>query len=641
MAETEEQPGWRRPSRSLVALLVILSLLLAFVVWALHWWGGPSEAPVTPIADVSSERLLSGGGVVGFAAAHETHAWLGIPYARAPVGALRWRAPQAAAAWVDTLDALAFGPSCPQLSPAPAPVSVGAQEEEGHTGDEDCLSLNVWAPRREPEVVTAADPMPVIVWLHGGGNRRGTASSSRFDGARLAGSQGVVVVSLNYRLGPLGWLAHPALRSEAGDPFEASGNFGLLDQIEALRWIRDNIAEFGGDPRNVTIMGASAGATDVFALSLAPPARGLFHRVIAQSGSTDAVSRAAAENALDATPPGERHASAEIVVRLLERAGVVPDREAARGYAADLAPEDLLAFLRGLPAEEILDAYRSPENPAELDVPTLIRDGALLPTGDWLEEIRAGRFARVPVLLGSNRDEMKRFLSQDPDHVQEGLGVFYRIRDREDYLRRARLHSDLWAVRAVTEPARALSETNFSPVFADRFDWAALPRIFGQDMSALLGAAHGFELPFVFGTFDLGDPLKNRLLFTEETQAERERLAERMMAYWATFAREGRPGRGGREDLPEWLPWASGDGGGTTLLLDSEADGGVRLATTQVTREQVIASVDAEPGLDQAEKCALLFDLFHRDPDWSLDMVPSLGARGCAEHPPSIGRVLR
>ena len=164
--------------------------------------------------------------------------------------------------------------------------------------------------------------MPEIVWLHGGGNRRGTASSSRFDGARLAGSQGVVVVSLNDRLGPLGWLAHPVLRSETRDRFEASGNFGLLDQIEALRWVRDNIEEFGGDPQNVTIMGASAGATGVFALLLAPPARGLFHRAIVQSGSTGAVSRAAAENVLDAPSPGERHASTEIVVRLLERAGM-------------------------------------------------------------------------------------------------------------------------------------------------------------------------------------------------------------------------------------------------------------------------------------------------------------------------------
>jgi len=334
-----------------------------------------------------------------------------------------------------------------------------------------------------------------------------------YDGARFAGTEDVVVVSFNYRLGPFGWFSHPALRSSAADLLEASGNFGTLDQIRALKWVRANIEEFGGDPDNVTIFGESAGATNVLGLLVVDAARGLFHRAIAQSGSTDSVSRAEAENDLATGIPGQRHSSAEIMVSLLEKAGVVPDRDAARGYAEALPEADLLEFLRGRSAREILDVYRDPDRPERLEVPRLIRDGALLPVGDWLSEYRAGRFHRVPIILGSNRDEMKLFLSQDEDLVRRQFGVFYRIRDLEDYERRSRYHSDMWTVRAVARPASAITDSGFPDVFAYRFDWDELPRIFGMDFSILFGAAHGFEIPFVFGNFDLGSSALGRMFF--------------------------------------------------------------------------------------------------------------------------------
>jgi len=559
--------------------------------------------PPVRIADVSSERLLTSGGVVGFAADEATHAWLGIPYARPPVGPLRWRAPSEPEAWTDTLDALHFGPPCPQL--ASRLGGVPAEDEEGFAGREDCLYLNVWAPRAEPEALAAARARhPVMVWIHGGGNRVGQGGGSMYDGARLAGRQNVVVVSFNYRLGPLGWFSHPALRAGAQDPLEASGNFGTLDQIRALEWVRSNIDEFGGDPDNVTIFGESAGGTNVLALLLAQPAAGLFHRAIAQSGSTRSFSRAEAEHPRRGDPPGHRHSSAELVVSMVAGSGLVPDQKAARRYVRGLPGQDLADLLRARSVREILDAARDPDDPGRIDLPRVIRDGVLLPEGDWLEAYRAGRFHPVPVLLGSNRDEMKLFLSQRPEHVRSYFGVLYRIRDTEEYERLARMESERWKRRAVDDPAAALADSGRTRVFTYRFDWDEEPSLLGTDFSALLGAAHGFELPFLFGTFDLGHPLFNRFLFPEQTRESRERLAERMQAYWAEFARTGRPGRGGRPDLPEWPPWRPAETAGAdplpvaspaaaaisnpisspTMVLDTEADGGLRVVESSLPR---------------------------------------------------------
>lgn len=632
MTETGEQGRGPRRGRGRWLLLAVgLALGIAVATtFAVRGLRDPLRSPPLPVADVSSERLLAQGSVVGLAAAHDTHAWLGIPYARPPVGALRWRAPRSSEAWVDTFDALAFGAPCPQ--PGSPIAGVPAEDDEGFAGSEDCLSLNVWAPRAEPEAVPTDDARwPVMVWIHGGGNTLGYAGNSMYDGARLAGTQDLVVVSLNYRLGPLGWLSHPALRAEASDALEASGNFGLLDQIAALEWVRENIEEFGGDPTNVTIFGESAGARDVLALLVAEPAAGLFHRAIAQSGSTESVSRLEAEHGPADTPPGHPYGSQEVVAALLAEAGVVPDRAAARSYAAALAPADLVAFLRDRPAREILAAYRSPGGQEMLSVPNVIRDGVLLPEAEALDRLRAGRFHRVPILLGWNRDEWKLFLSQDPEHVSQRFGLVYSIRDPEDYARRARAHSDLWAVRAVGDPAEAILEAGWREVWAYRFDWDALPRVLGQEMSTLLGAAHAFELPFLFGTFDLGDPLLSRLLYTDGTRAEREWLAERMMAYWASFARAGRPGQGGRDDLPEWPAWDAGArDGGTILVLDGEPDGGIRVASAELDRARVVAALEADPALDREARCALLAELASGRSGQGRAELERLAAKGCS-----------
>lgn len=233
-----------------------------------------------------SLRTINTGQLVGFEDSYDTFAWLGIPYASAPTGNLRWRAPQAPQSWNGVRTAIQYGEPCMQFWGALAGVDGNPGEV---IGDEDCLSLNIWSPKK----ATSNTPLPVMVWIHGGGNDSGSANL--YQGHHLAGTQNVVVVTLNYRLGLLGWLSHPAIRSSSANLADASGNFGTLDIIQALSWVRDNIMLFGGDPSNVTIFGESAGGRNVYSLMASPFAKGLFHKAIVQSGTVDTTLRVLAE----------------------------------------------------------------------------------------------------------------------------------------------------------------------------------------------------------------------------------------------------------------------------------------------------------------------------------------------------------
>src|SRR5262245_8269705 len=227
--------------------------------------GGPLK-DARPSADASSQRALPAGDVVGFTGSYGDHAWRGIPYAEPPVGALRWRAPRPLPRWSGEREALVSGAPCPQI----ASVYSGAPRgKKDIVGSEDCLVLDVYAPRFARDAVpSGAAALPVMLWIHGGGNTIGSASF--YDGGHLAAAENVVVVVVQYRLGALGWLRHAALRAEGGSDADRSGNFGTLDTIRALEWVRDNVAAFGGDPQRVTIFGESAGGNNVFALLLSP-----------------------------------------------------------------------------------------------------------------------------------------------------------------------------------------------------------------------------------------------------------------------------------------------------------------------------------------------------------------------------------
>jgi para-nitrobenzyl esterase len=574
---------------------VVVGLALALALA-----GCASEPPAAlPAADPATLRQPPAGDVVGAAGTHGGHAWLGIPYAEPPVGELRWRAPQPLLPWTGTREALAFGASCPQFASA---VGGDASAEPGTlVGDEDCLTLNVYAPALAGPAADAR--LPVMVWIHGGGNTIGTARF--YDGSRLASRHRVIVVTLNYRLGALGWFRHAALR-EGRDAIDASGNFGTLDQIAALHWVQANVAAFGGDPGNVTIFGESAGGQNVFVLLTSPLAQGLFQRAIVQSGGAWNSTLAEAEHLADAAEPGSPHSSAEILLALLQREGRAADRAGALATAAAMPPAEIAGFLRGLPAERLLPAYDG-HGIGMYECPRVFRDGAVIPAAPLGERLAdpAGHHG-VPVMLGSNRDEQKLFFFLDPARVRRWFGVVPQARDADAYQRDAAYRSRAWKASGVDDPARALAQSQPGRVFAYRFDWDEEPRVLWADLGALIGAAHGLEIPFVFGHWELGRT--GRVLFDESNRAGREALSAMMMSYWAEFAHSGDPGRGRDGTLPHWAPWQ--DGGETYAVLDTPAGGGVRMATGSESLEGIAETILADASFDsERERCSALASL--------------------------------
>ena len=342
---------------------------------------GDRERPL-PTADGTSLRSTEQGRVVGYVGDYGNHVWRGIDYAKAPVGNLRWRAPENPSPWAETREALRQGAYCPQF------VSRfgGVTGEEGEIkGNEDCLFLDIYAKRRETSAVPSGDErVPVLFWIHGGGNVIGHAGF--YDGGFMAETHDVVVVAINYRLGPLGWFRHASLRDSESSAADRSGNFGTLDMIRALEWVRDNIAAFGGDPSNVTIFGESAGATNVLALLVVDAARGLFHRAIAQS------------------PAGSSFTTLKKSETGQQSAEEIGEAWAAQFHESD--SEDPLAALRKVSADEFLANLEGYRNVVAID------DWFMVDTPKNL--FAKGRQYDVPMIIGTNSDEGASYALRSP-----------------------------------------------------------------------------------------------------------------------------------------------------------------------------------------------------------------------------------
>ncbi|HTU12581.1 MAG TPA: carboxylesterase family protein [Allosphingosinicella sp.] len=423
-----------------------------------------------------------------------------IPYARPPVGPLRWRPPAPAARWAGIRDAGAFGPNCMQpLLPAASLYAV-----QPAAMSEDCLTLNVWAP-------AGARNRPVIVWIHGGSLRIGGSAQAMFDGGALA-RRGVVFVSINYRLGALGWLAHPGLSAES--PRGVSGNYGLLDQMAALRWVRANVAAFGGDPRNVTVMGESAGALSITYLLASPLARGLFDRAIVQSANIRAV------------PALSRLAH-----------GLPPAEETGAALGARLGAADP-ASLRALDAHALARADFVPQGTV---------DGWALPE-QVVDALDGGRQARVPLLAGFNSGEIRSQRAFLPPAPADAAAYEAAIRARYRTLAPAFLRlypaSDIgdsmlatlrdavygWAAERLVRRQAAAGLPSFLYLF-DHCDAAARAR----DLCAF----HAAELPYVFG---LVGPRWSLPATWPRPDSDTDRaLSAAMMDYWVSFAAAGVP----------------------------------------------------------------------------------------------------
>ena len=592
-----------------------------------------TDEPIVPEPDTL--RSTQDGKVIGFNGLYSSHTWQGIPFAKPPVGEMRWRSPQKPGSWQGTRQMLKFGNHCPQLANRNGGVSH--LETGTPTGDEDCLYLNVWTPKFKPEQVPKEEKqLPVMVWIHGGSNAQG--HSGLYNGGNLAVTHGLVIVSLNYRLGPFGWFTHAGLRAEATSPEEASGNFGTLDLMRALEWIKSNISAFGGDPSNVTVFGESAGGYNIFAMLVSPFTQGLFHKAIIQSGGTSFSTIAEAESDYPGQKQSEKVGSTEAIIKLLIADQQATTPSSALSFLKHMTAAELGKYLRSKDQFEVLNAFRRIDKNGKpstrVRIHSNLMDGVVIPNRDPAELFKnADSYHQVPVMFGTNRDEQKLYKVLDPEYVDSYFGAIFRVKDKAIYLRDVAYETDSWKLRGVDRAATAIRNSYGPKVFAYRFDWDEQPNFFITDFGEILGAAHGFEIPFVFGHFDLGSGLANLMIsFNDEGRIQ---LSKSMMSYWAEFAYSGNPGRGRSKDLPEWTPWSNQEGQHKMIVFDTADDNGIRMSPEHVTFQKLVSRIESDETLaTQEEKCRMFAKMFHGRFEWDSTAYNSLGERGCSQFNP-------
>ncbi|NQX88352.1 MAG: carboxylesterase family protein [Halioglobus sp.] len=533
---------------------------------------GVQQAPPATATRVT----LDTGTIVGNEGDHNTFQWRGIPYAAPPLGELRWRAPAPVQPWSDTREALAYGPACVQ--PDNPTAGPNAPKSEHVIGVEDCLTLNVFAPRA---ALRNQSRLPVMVWIHGGGNMMG--SSQVYDGTILASSQDVVVVSMNYRLGLFGWIRHSALRPPGASRADHSGNYGTLDIIAALQWVQRNIANFGGDPDQVTIFGESAGGRNVWSMVQSPLAKGLFHRAIVQSGSLKIMDAVKSEYIDESAPdyPSHENNASQLIPK------IVPE-------AASLDDIAVAAALRAKTPDEIY-AQVITQSPGNYEQPRLFLDGYVF-TEPALELFKDPRkYNAVPIITGTNRDEDKLFMMFDERFVDYKLGFIPSVKEPLRYNKAAALGSDTWRIYSVDTPAEVITTHGGGPVYTYRFDFDEHTS-FIVDLPLLLGAGHAIEIPFVFGTHE---SFPWTWLFSNN--AQRAVVADTMMTYWGNFAHSGNPNGSDPNALPTWTPWRPT--GKNILLLDTQDSGGVRMVEDRLSIESVRQRLLTDTAFSRQERC--------------------------------------
>lgn len=455
----------------------------------------PLTSPLTVTTDKGTVEGVLDDGVTAFK---------GIPFAAPPVGELRWREPQPPVVWDGVRKADAFGPSCIQISGSMTETNAGGSGPQS----EDCLYINVWTPGADPNA-----KLPVMVWIYGGAFVIGTSQLPAYNGAPLA-QKGAVVVNFNYRLGQLGFFAHPALEQERPN---GPMNFGLFDQVAALKWVQQNIAAFGGDPDNVTIFGESAGAQSVLYLMTSPPARGLFAKAIAQSSY--------------GLPEFTRTEAISLGVRIADGVGL-------SGASATLDE------LRAVPAERFTQLKGMSTSPVA------ISGDEVLPSG-LLDTFEKGNEAPVPLIIGSNSDEatVATAFGLDPAKLVENVKGLPNVALRVLYPRAtddAQIGRELIRDLVFIAPTQRIAALHAKRAPSWRYFFSYVPEDLRDDPEWAYGVPHGGEIPFVFDTLDLTPQWQGKI-----NDADRA-FASAVNDYWFEFARTGAPSSAGQPAWPNF-----------------------------------------------------------------------------------------
>ena len=516
--------------------------------------------------------------------------WDDIPYAKPPIDQLRWKAPRTINNSKNIISSKENN-YCVQR-----PSSLGGPGGEGlYVGTEDCLYLDISAPARKK-----SELLPVMFWIHGGGNTSGL--KDLYDFNKMVRRHNVIVVRINYRLGPFGWFTHPSIQDFQTD-LDKTSNFGTLDIIAALHWVKENISLFGGDPDNVTIFGESAGGHNVFSLLVSDKSKGLFHKAISMSGYTTSISPKDAYVQNDNSSTSS-YTSSEIVKKIIKE--LSNEKET-------YSNEEIRDILLNLSTQEFFEHYANRETYEE--IPLLTSDNIVIPEAG----LRSSLFNKdivnkVPTIAGSNRDEVKLWLATAEYFVEldfSAVGSLLKIpnvklKDEDAFEAFNYYRSSAWKIRGVDIPLKGLYESGNSNLYAYQYDWDDHRRYVVADFKKLIGAAHATEIPLLAGNAKLvgGYPLSDLIY-----PAGRSRLftSRNMMRFWTNFAKSGDPGMSTNS-----IRWSSivenNEFGSSYIVIDNKNN--LKVKEDKKTFKSLAKELFEDSRVNELEKCVILLQMF-------------------------------
>ena len=510
-----------------------------------------------------------------------------IPYAKPPIGNLRWKAPRA----INSNERIVPKDNnfCVQR-----PSNLGGVDSDNFfVGSEDCLYLDIFKPINKD----SQKKFPVMFWIHGGGNTSGL--KDLYDFSKMVKKHDVIVVRINYRLGHLGWFTHPAIQNfQFGD--DKSSNFGTLDIIMALKWVNQNINLFGGDKNNITIFGESAGGHNVLSLIASKKASSLFHKAISMSGYTTSISPKEAYKQIENSPTSE-YTSSNIIGKIAnDNETNVNDLEKVRSLLLEISTENLFKY------------YSDRKSYQEL--PLLTADDIVIPSIGLKNALSKKEFINnVPTIFGSNRDEVKLWLASADYFVDVDYSLIGSIlnipkitlTNEESFEAFNYYRSSAWKIRGVDNPLISLSNAGNKNLYAYRFDWDDHRRILVADFKKLIGAAHATEIPLLTGNMDLvgGYPISSIIY---PPSLSKRFISKNMMRLWTNFAKTGEPGI--TTNSIKWMPFNHFESKLNFIVLDNKKN--VRMSNEMKSFEILTEEINIDTRLSDLEKCVVLFQMF-------------------------------
>ena len=547
-------------------------------------------ALLSSLLSAESNKIQTSSGITSGYLSKNVLNWDDIPYAKPPVGELRWKIPQ------KINDPSSILQSKDNNFCVQRPSGMGGSDGEGFfSGTEDCLYLDIKAPKDSYK-----KELPVMFWIHGGGNTSGL--KDLYDFSKMVKRHDVIVVSINYRLGPFGWFTHPAIQ-DLQSGLNKTSNFGTFDIIAALEWVQSNISLFGGDPKNVTIFGESAGGHNVFSLLVAKQAKGLFQKAISQSGYTTTISTNLAYKQDDYSSTSS-YTSSNIVNKILINKEINSDQDS-------IDKKELRSILLGMSSEDFFIHYA--DRPSYEEIPLLTADGVIIPRIGLRNALASSEHLNiVPTIAGSNRDEVKLWLASAEYFASlkfSPIGSIFgipkiHINDPLAFNIFNQYRSSAWKLRGVDNPLRSLQSAGNNNLYAYRYDWDDHRRHIIADFKDLIGAAHASEIPLLTGD----NKLTRGYGFLIYPRGPSKRfVSKNMMKFWTNFAKNGSPGKS--TNSVEWLPYNDQvNNNSNFIILDNKAN--LMMNSDDISFESLAINLYKEIAVSDLEKCVILLQMY-------------------------------